>query len=152
MIAGGSAITVALQVCEAVLRRHPKRGQVRLVLCNRTVEDIWFPDRLEELERRHGGFKVAHCISHGPLPKPRGKQLWFTGRIRSEVLAAMDPHLRAIISGPPGLCAEAAALLGKLGQRSEDIVVLDEQDKLDEEDKHVAAPCLPKVDEDCEDR
>lgn len=40
VVAGGSAVTVALQLCGAVLRRHPKRGKARLVLCNHTKDRV----------------------------------------------------------------------------------------------------------------
>jgi len=117
VVAGGSAVTVALQVCEAVLQRHPKRGKVRLVLCNHSLEDVVFVERLEALLSNYSGFRIVHCVATGPLP-PRGRKgraEWFSGRLAAQALGGIEPHLKAVVSGPPGLCKAAVALLGSLG-------------------------------------
>lgn len=126
MVAGGSSVTVALQLCESVLRRHPKRGQVRLVLCNHVKEDVWFLDRLHALLDSYAGFKIIHCIAEGPLPNPHDRKgQWRSGRVGEQVLARIEPHLRAVVSGPPGLCIATVSLLSRLGRPRDKIEVLD---------------------------
>merc|ERR1719277_2238445 len=68
MIAGGSAVTVGIQVCVAVLRLLDKQsspGPCVLVLCNHTAADVLYQERLEELLSSSPAFQVVHCLSAG---------------------------------------------------------------------------------------
>mmetsp|Transcript_42027 Transcript_42027/g.96508 ORF Transcript_42027/g.96508 Transcript_42027/m.96508 type:complete len:656 (+) Transcript_42027:78-2045(+) len=135
MVAGGSAVTVALQVCEAVCEslqqnsKSPDAG-VHLVLCNHQTVDVLFARRFLELQSMHQHrLKVVHCISHGPLPigDALGEATWRAGRLTA---AAMPSNARwkklpAVVSGPPGLCRSAFSLLTSYGVSHVDIEVLD---------------------------
>merc|ERR1719183_283985 len=68
MVAGGSAVTVALQICAAALRYGGPRGgpPVRLVLCNHSVEDVLFRVRFDAMLKCCPAFTLVHCIS-GPV-------------------------------------------------------------------------------------
>ncbi|CAE8638107.1 unnamed protein product, partial [Polarella glacialis] len=110
MIAGGSAVTVALQVCESILRLVERRNEddaltmpvgmpgkeVHLFMCNKTAEDVLFADRFEELLQANPSFHVTHCLSQGqpPAPATGGRATWRTGRIDAEVLGAVPRSLK----------------------------------------------------------
>lgn len=128
VVAGGSAATVALQICESVLRRHPKRGMVRLILCNHFAEDVMLSSRFDELLQTFPTFRVTHCISEGPLSvySSRSSAQWKLGRLNLQLLSEVEPHLKAVVSGPPGLCSSAMSLLLKTGRQLSDIAVLDD--------------------------
>jgi len=128
VIAGGSAATVALQVCEGILKRHPKRGLVRLILCNRSVNDILLRARFEQLLLTYPSFRLVHCITDGQLPKgkPATAAWWVAGRLSTELIESVEPHLKAVVSGPPGLCQSANELLLASGRQQFDITILDE--------------------------
>eukprot|EP00933_Yihiella_yeosuensis_P031941 TRINITY_DN25530_c0_g1_i1.p1 TRINITY_DN25530_c0_g1~~TRINITY_DN25530_c0_g1_i1.p1 ORF type:complete len:605 (-),score=162.60 TRINITY_DN25530_c0_g1_i1:91-1905(-) len=127
MVAGGSAVTVALQVCEAVLQFASTLGQVHLALCNRTKDDVLLEDRFEELLTKYPAcFHVTHCISQGELPTSSGLAKWHKGRVNQQVLSAAPKHLKAVISGPGGLCRTSFDILKRLGRTEDQIAVLDD--------------------------
>jgi len=133
VIAGGSAVTVALQICRAVLARCSPKDLVHLVLCNRTPEDALYQESFQEMIVSNPAFKVVHCLSEGPLPPtaPADVATWLLGRISVKAFAGFEtfPLSRAAISGPPGLCAAAMALLKQQGMPEAQIRVLDELPK-----------------------
>eukprot|EP00747_Dinoflagellata_sp_TGD_P073682 gnl/TRDRNA2_/TRDRNA2_158014_c0_seq1.p1 gnl/TRDRNA2_/TRDRNA2_158014_c0~~gnl/TRDRNA2_/TRDRNA2_158014_c0_seq1.p1 ORF type:complete len:707 (-),score=202.09 gnl/TRDRNA2_/TRDRNA2_158014_c0_seq1:139-2196(-) len=126
MIAGGSAVTVALQVCEAVLRKN-ESATAHLALCNRKPEDVLYQDRFSELSKAFPtSFRMVHCISSGILPfSVEGAAEWRAGRLSREFFANIDQAMKAVVSGPPGLCHSAMSKLKEKGYAEQDIHVLD---------------------------
>eukprot|EP00931_Biecheleriopsis_adriatica_P032230 TRINITY_DN1882_c1_g1_i1.p1 TRINITY_DN1882_c1_g1~~TRINITY_DN1882_c1_g1_i1.p1 ORF type:complete len:604 (-),score=173.46 TRINITY_DN1882_c1_g1_i1:112-1923(-) len=140
MVAGGSAVTVALQVCEAVLATA--KGEVHLFLCNRTAADVLFTDRLEKMLEANSSFKVTHCLSQGDPPESAAgqKATWQKGKLSFDNLAALPKNLKAVLSGPGPLCRSAYDHLMKL-ERQEDMI--DCLDPLPEAAPEPEAPAAP---------
>merc|ERR1712098_487568 len=63
MIAGGSAVTVAIQICQEALRLNPQGVLVDLVMCNHSAEDVLYQDVFDRLLERYPSFRLVHCIS-----------------------------------------------------------------------------------------
>jgi len=130
MIAGGSAVTVALQMCKAALRRAAKSSTVTLYLCNRTVEDVLYRESFDEMLQANKAFKMVHCLSSGPIPSfLESSAEWRPGRISQEAMADTDPLAHCIVSGPMGLCQTAVNLWSRLGRQADRLQVLDELPK-----------------------
>merc|ERR1719359_292807 len=72
MVAGGSAVTVAIQICEDKLRRDPQDVAVELYLCNHGVEDVLYADVFEEMLKKYPSFRVVHCMSEGDVSAKAG--------------------------------------------------------------------------------
>lgn len=129
MVAGGSAVTVALQICKAMLKRHPKDVPVRLALCNHTMADVLYSDVLSNLCRQKQWLHVTHYISGGELPKrptEADPAQFHAGRLSKEVLQDASSYAKLIVSGPPGLCQCAADLWVDSGKSQETLFILDE--------------------------
>lgn len=130
MVAGGSAVTVALQVCQAVLKRIGQEAPVRLFLCNRSVDDVLYQDVFECMLLQHLSFSLVHCISDGRIPRVpfgrSGRAIWLAGRITDEILSSTEPHLKCVVSGPVGLCQAALDIWAKLKRSADDLKILDE--------------------------
>mmetsp|Transcript_121807 Transcript_121807/g.389490 ORF Transcript_121807/g.389490 Transcript_121807/m.389490 type:complete len:620 (-) Transcript_121807:138-1997(-) len=127
MIAGGSAVTVAIQMCKAVLMHHSHGVPVHLVLCNKTMPDVLYVDEFDKMVRDFPTFHMTHCVSSGPVPASSvGRQRWHGGRISAEILAPADASLKAVVSGPMGLCQASLVLWKRLGRAPENLKVLDE--------------------------
>eukprot|EP00440_Ansanella_granifera_P074507 gb/GFBE01080856.1/.p1 GENE.gb/GFBE01080856.1/~~gb/GFBE01080856.1/.p1 ORF type:complete len:604 (+),score=167.97 gb/GFBE01080856.1/:1-1812(+) len=142
MVAGGSAVTVALQVCEAVLAICT--GEVHLFLCNRTAEDVLFIDRLEALLEANSKFKVTHCLSQGKAAEEAAAQkaTWQSGRLTAENLASVPRNTKAVLSGPGPLMRMAYDALCKLDRTEDMIHCLDPLPEAVPEPE-VPAPALP---------
>lgn len=134
MIAGGSAVTVAAQICKAVLKRCAEDVPVRLVLCYRTIDDALFTDVFDEMREQHALFQVYHFIEEGlpeiddaasPKLKQGDTEVWKAGRITADALEALDPRVKAVVSGPPGLCRAALNLWNGAGRGEDSIKFLD---------------------------
>merc|ERR1719157_249856 len=67
MVAGGSAGTIALQVCAMVLQIHPG-VPVFLFLCFRTVADAHYGAQFDKLSEACPSFERVYCISSGEVP------------------------------------------------------------------------------------
>jgi len=131
VVAGGSAVTVALQICASVLRRYPKRGLVRAVFCYRLNQDALFLEQIKKLLEEYPAFKVYYCISepvHGQHRNFGGRALWRHGNVSPALLRNMEAHLRTVVSGPPGLCKAVAGMLHEIGRSSKDYMLLDCED------------------------
>lgn len=127
MISGGSSVTVALQICRAMLNEHPQGATVQLVLCNRTAADVLYQDVFDGLLQKHPDFNLVHCISEGPVPVMcGGRAVWQQGRICAATIARAEPHLRGVVSGPMGLCQAVVHAWEQLGWAAERLSVLDE--------------------------
>merc|ERR1719235_1759887 len=108
MIAGGSAVTVAIQICEDALRRNPKDVPVQLLLCNSTVEDVLYQEVFDEILKQHSSFRLVHCISGGSGDKKSSEQLsWHSGRINKDVIQKTGDATTCMASGPSGLMKTA---------------------------------------------
>lgn len=126
MVAGGSAVTVGLQVTEAVLKQYPT-SVVYLIMCNRTYEDVLFDDKMEELQRQNSNFHVIHCLSQsGEVRIPGASSTWKGGHLDYALLRGIPSGLKAVVSGPPGLCRATVDHLTRLSWPNENIRVLDE--------------------------
>jgi len=137
ILAGGSAVTLALQVCAAALDRE-RPGKVHLVLCNKTAKDVLFAEDFEEFLQRPGRFQVTHLLSR-ESPPPSQRQpgsskkplaVWKGPlRLSEKVLEEVLPKRRAaipfLVSGPPGLCRAAQDALRAKGHL-QDALFLDE--------------------------
>eukprot|EP00930_Biecheleria_cincta_P001798 TRINITY_DN102896_c0_g1_i1.p1 TRINITY_DN102896_c0_g1~~TRINITY_DN102896_c0_g1_i1.p1 ORF type:complete len:616 (-),score=149.63 TRINITY_DN102896_c0_g1_i1:38-1885(-) len=126
MVAAGSAVTVGLQVCAAVLAKAAV--PVHLFLCNKTAEDVLFQDRFEAMLAAHPTFSVTHCLSQGAPPESASSQKakWQQGRLSQDLIAAAPQDLKAVISGPRGLCRTAYDAFLKTGRTEDQINCLDE--------------------------
>eukprot|EP00927_Polykrikos_kofoidii_P078760 TRINITY_DN75578_c0_g1_i1.p1 TRINITY_DN75578_c0_g1~~TRINITY_DN75578_c0_g1_i1.p1 ORF type:complete len:648 (-),score=112.43 TRINITY_DN75578_c0_g1_i1:155-2041(-) len=134
MIAGGSAVTVAMQVCAAALRSGVA---INLALCVHSEDDIIFKDRFDALQRMFRHFRVAYCVSEGLSSSTNGKTGradFFAGRLKPGALlpdlgisrsAMVAKRPFAIVSGPPGLCLAGQNMLQQLGWVPESIRLLD---------------------------
>lgn len=132
MIAGGSAVTVAIQICEDALRRNPVDVPVDLLLCNRTLEDILYQDVFGEMLGRYPAFRLVHCIS-GAIPEQAAEFLdrrnnveWHSGHVNKEVFRVKAAGSRCIVSGPRGLCQAGLNIWKSLGHDMELLSILDE--------------------------
>jgi len=126
VIAGGSAVTVAVQICAAVLKRTFGSAPVHLVLCNNAVGDVLCHDRLDALQKVCRTFSVTHCILQGQSNGfSGGPSVWQSGALNAAAVASVTPHTPAVVSGPPGLCRAAANLLISLGWHMGDVQFLD---------------------------
>jgi len=139
MVAGGSAVTVALQVCEAVCKflhtmpakqmEPPAQRGVHLVLCNHLTVDVLYARRFTELQVQYPEIlQVVHCISRGPVPigAALGEATWRSGRFRMAALPSKSFNkLPAVVSGPPGLCRSALDALLAFGIPRLRVEVLD---------------------------
>lgn len=127
MVAGGSAITVALQICLSVLRRKAGSVPVYLILCNRVAEDIVYVHILEALVEKYRNFHLVHCLSEGANRGiSAGRVRWHMGRLSKSVLVpAAKLALKCVLSGPAGLLRAATDILINLGLGEQDIVALD---------------------------
>ena len=114
VIAGGSAVTLAMQVCEIVLNLE-EPPEVHLLLCNKTVDDALFAERFEQLLETHPLFHVTHCISR-EKPHKAGRALWKQDRLNVAILRGLPQQLKTIVSGPPGLCRAAYDALWALNR------------------------------------
>jgi hypothetical protein len=150
MIAGGSALTVALQVCHQVLKKRKARDEasmealdeeeevwhddyddeprVTLVLCNHTRRDVIFRDHFASMLEQYPNFNLVHCISTGPVVQESGERIvWRSGHLNTEVLRpAAEAGLQAVVSGPPGLCKATLEAWVALGRSETDLKILDE--------------------------
>lgn len=144
MIAGGSAVTVAIQICEDALRRNPADVSVDLFLCNHLVEDVLYQDVFDGLLTRYPAFRLTHCISGAISEKRPGtnsRTIWHQGRVTKEVVKIEKPGTRCIVSGPRGLCRAAADVWRDLDQDTELLHVLDEiEPEKDTAELETAAP------------
>jgi len=147
MIAGGSAVTIALQACQAVLART--KSEVHLFLCNKTAEDVLYQDRLEEMLKANASFHVTHCLSQGQPPASAGAQRakWHSGRLQESLIEAVPKELKAVISGPRSLCRWAYDTLLAHGRQDDQINCLDDLPEAAEETvtPQVEAPAAPEL-------
>jgi len=134
MIAGGSAITVAIQICGSVLKSQSD-AQVDLLMCNRGLEDVLYADVLEDLQTRYSSFKVVHCLSAGFPAGHVGanpKALWHSGRVSKDVIRPPKAGTKCVVSGPMGLCQAAVDIWAALGQDKETLEILDDLPSVEE--------------------
>lgn len=126
MVAAGSAVTVALQVCAAVLSKGAV--PVHLFLCNKTAEDVLFQDRFEAMLAAHPTLSVTHCLSQGAPPDSAASQksTWQQGRVSQDLISAAPQDLKAVVSGPRSLCRSATDAFLKTGRTEDQINCLDE--------------------------
>jgi len=138
MVAGGSAVTIALQACQSVLARTKK--PVHLFLCNKTAEDVLYQDRFEAMLQANPSFHVTHCLSQGKPPAAAAKQRakWHSGRLQRSLVDSVPMTLKAVISGPRGLCRTAYDIFLAQGRKEDQIRCLD--DLPDPEETPAAAP------------
>jgi len=132
MIAGGSAITVAMQLCEDALLRNPKDVPVQLIMCNHAVEDVLYLDILEGFLEKYPTFELVNCIS-SQLPtelpgKKTSRTTWHQGRLSKDVIKITKPGTQGFVSGPRGLCKAAMTAWEAAGQDMKLLHVLDEVD------------------------
>ncbi|CAE7041163.1 CBR1 [Symbiodinium sp. CCMP2592] len=138
ILAGGSAVTLALQVCAAALDRERPR-KVHLVLCNKTAKDVLFAEDFEEFLQRPGRFQVTHLLSRESPPPPSQRQprsskqslavwkgpLHLSEKVLDEILPNRRAAISFLVSGPPGLCRTAQDALRAKGHL-QDALFLDE--------------------------
>jgi predicted ferric reductase len=113
LLAAGIGITPAI----SVLRTAAERGERRpllLVYGNRRWEDVTFREELQDLERRLPSLRVVHVLSR-PDAGWQGER----GRVDEQLLRRHAPRdvegWTALICGPPGMVAGAAAALRRIG-------------------------------------
>lgn len=123
MVAGGSAVVVALQVIKAMLPTIT--DSFHLYLCNRKQEDVLLMTEFNELMEAYPNFHMTNCLSQDKTPEsPKGRSLW-AGRLTAEMLKSAPSNLKVMISGPDPLCKMVALTFLELGKQEDDIVCLD---------------------------
>eukprot|EP00929_Paragymnodinium_shiwhaense_P069838 TRINITY_DN35269_c0_g1_i1.p1 TRINITY_DN35269_c0_g1~~TRINITY_DN35269_c0_g1_i1.p1 ORF type:complete len:704 (-),score=173.04 TRINITY_DN35269_c0_g1_i1:135-2246(-) len=127
IIAGGSAVTVALQLMHCVFKAKAD-AQVHLALCNRRIEDVLFADVMEAMLSEKPSLRVVHFISMGAPVASIGisKATYRSGRISAEFLEPVDKGFKGIVSGPMGLCEAGLGLWRYSSRNLELFEVLDE--------------------------
>lgn len=111
IVTGGSAVTVALQLCTAMTQQVPD-APVRVVLCFHAMEDIVYLEQFHELQKRSKSLQISLCITQGIKgAKKHPKVIWHHGRINETILSKTGEKETVIVSGPPALCQEVASLL-----------------------------------------
>lgn len=148
MVAGGSAVTIALQLCETVLQINPG-VPVSLFLCFRTVDDAHYTEYFDRLSEASPSFERVYCISSGLLPgsglPASGRVRWHEGRLNASLLSAVKPGCRSVLSGPPGLLFAARKMLLGNGHEADDILLLDDAEESPEPQEEPRLPQLSEV-------
>lgn len=116
LIAGGTGLTPAFQVMQAVYRDASDNTEVSLVYANRTPDDILMRETLDKMAAERENIKVWYTVS-GKAPEGWS---YSTGYVNEEMLADHLPSAgdSTIIGmcGPPGLIEQACLPnLDKLG-------------------------------------
>merc|ERR1719353_863009 len=130
ILAGGSSVTVAIQLCQEALRLNPKDVCVQVIMCNNSVEDILYQDVFDRLLDKYPSMEMTNCISSGFGAKPPAaheRVVWQAGRVSKEVIKAKR-GTQAIVSGPRGLCSAAKRMWKELDQDPELLSILDEEE------------------------
>lgn len=129
MVAGGTAVTIALQFCRAIHDLKPE-ASIWLAMCNRTQEDVLYQNLFDDLLSRFSSFRMVHCISSGKAVAKDAKQGSagsHPGRVTSDVFFAQAPKdAKAIVSGPMGLCQTVVDIWQEQKRSLMDLSVLDE--------------------------
>lgn len=129
MIAGGSAVTVALQICQAFLASRPS-ASIQLAMCNRSLKDVLYQSQFDELLGKYASFRMTNCISSGDVmnaPAEEGIAGLHSGRITRDVFSSGLPgNCKGLVSGPMGLCQAAVEIWAKLGRDPACLNILDE--------------------------
>lgn len=127
LVAGGSAVTIAYQLCFEVLAMNPN-AMVTLFLCNRQAGDALYHEKFEVLLEDFSLFSLTHCLSSGQVPDEKpgsAKANWWGGRISGFLLGAVRNDLKIVLSGPGGLLYTSRKLLLELGHSMDNILPLD---------------------------
>eukprot|EP00434_Breviolum_minutum_P003250 symbB.v1.2.002861.t1/scaffold130.1/size334612/12 len=125
MVAGGSAVVVALQVITAMLPLLT--DSFHLYLCNRKQEDVLLMDEFNALMDAYPQkFQMTNCLSQDKSPdNPQGRSKWSSGRLNADQLKTAPLNLKVLISGPDPLCKMVALSFLELGKQEDDIACLD---------------------------
>jgi len=125
MVAGGSAVVVALQVITAML--PVLTDSFHLYLCNRKQEDVLLMDEFNALMDAYPQkFQMTNCLSQDKSPdNPQGRSKWSSGRLNADQLKTAPLNLKVLISGPDPLCKMVALSFLELGKQEDDIACLD---------------------------
>eukprot|EP00439_Symbiodinium_sp_Y106_P060993 s632_g9.t1 len=129
MVAGGSAVVVALQVINAILPSCT--DSFHLYLCNRTYADVLLMDYFEALLKAYPNFKMTNCLSQGKAgdsARDQGLVGWFEGRVSGDLLKQAPESLKVLMSGPDTLCKMVAETFMELGRQ--DVASEDEHREL----------------------
>lgn len=124
MVAGGSAVVVALQVATAMLPQIA--DSFHLYLCNRKQPDVLLMDEFNVLLEAYPKFHMTNCLSQDQSPEnPGGRSSWSSGRLNTELLSGAPQNLKVIMSGPDPLCKMVAQTFMEMGKQEDDIACLD---------------------------
>lgn len=123
MVAGGSAVVVALQVITAMLPNIT--DSFHLYLCNRKQEDVLLMTEFNDLMEAYPNFHMTNCLSQDKSPEnPKERSMW-SGRLTAELLKSAPSNLKVMISGPDSLCKMVALAFLELGKQEDDIACFD---------------------------
>merc|ERR1712113_863386 len=126
MVAGGSAVTIGIQVCKAVCEKHPDK-HFELILCNTTEKDVVNESLFNDMLDKYPNFELTHCISQAPLRKGcSGRAKWYKSRIAAHLVRPLSAELRVIVSGPIGLGTAMWKMWNNLHRPAADIKFLDQ--------------------------
>jgi ferredoxin-NADP reductase len=129
MIAGGSAVTVAIQICQEQLRCQPQGVWVDLYMCNHAFEDVLYQEYFDKMLAQYAQFRLVHCLSKGgPPEQPAGhSKTMYRGRLTTDVFHENPrPRAKCIVSGPRGLCRAAVDIWKGFGMAEDSVHCLDE--------------------------
>ena len=119
LIAGGVGITPMMSVlCYLTARGWP--GDIFLLYCCRSPQDIIFRDELEYLQRRHPNLKVFITLSRAEGTDWKG----LTGRLSKDLIAQWVPDVptrRFHICGPVPFMKSIEEMLAELGVPKEQV-------------------------------
>jgi Na+-transporting NADH:ubiquinone oxidoreductase subunit F len=119
-VGGGCGMAPIRNIIYTLYDRWPDRSCWLFFGC-RTTRDIFYLERLRELERKHANFHVVYALSDELRPDEQ----WDgeTGFIHLAVDKYLEPNVRrqGFLCGPPPMIEAVMRVLEDKGLRSEDI-------------------------------
>lgn len=121
LIAGGVGITPLMSLLRDLLNRVWP-GDIYLISCVKSSNDIIFRDELEYLHRRHPNFHLLILVTGDATSDWAGE----TGAITAERIARMVPDIasrRVHLCGPAAMMIAVQAMLDQLGTPKDQVFV-----------------------------
>jgi len=102
MVAGGTGITPMYQVLQKILNNPDDHTRVRLIFCNKTVDDILLKPELDALASKHKNFSVFYKIGVVPDGEWDGGVGHLTQEDLQQNLAGASNDTLVMVCGPTG--------------------------------------------------
>lgn len=112
MIAAGSGLTPLISCLQFILmlKRNNSKIKSQLLFFNKTFQDIWWKEQLDELSKMHEEFKVNYILS-----EPDKWNGGDTGRIRKDLILKFSKEASfAFVCGNSGFNQQSIKILNEL--------------------------------------